>query len=64
MAKQTDPATGKSVPDTATTYERAKPDQESPSQSLNQPKADAPQHQDQLARNASPSSQKRVEQSE
>ena len=58
MAKQTDPVTGTSVPDTATTYERAKPAKESPSKSLEQPSTDKPQQQDQLARNAEPNAQK------
>lgn len=58
MADQTD-ARGNKVPDTATTYERAKPEQESPSKTLSQPPTAPPHQQDELARNAEPSSQKK-----
>lgn len=61
MSKETDPNTGTSVPDTATTYERAKPEKESPSKALNVPPAKPSQQQDELAQNANPDSKKKAD---
>ena len=58
MADQTD-SNGTKAPDTATSYERAKPEKESPAGTLEQPATQPPQQQDELARNANPSSQKK-----
>lgn len=60
MAKETDPTTGRDVPDTATTYERAKPEKESPSRQLTNPPSAPPHQQDELARNADPASPKKA----
>ncbi|MDB5325053.1 MAG: hypothetical protein JWM57_622 [Phycisphaerales bacterium] len=58
MRSETNSKTGKKVPDTATTYERAKPEQESPSKSLEAPTTTKGKQQDELAKNARPSSPK------
>ena len=60
MAKETNETIGQTVPDTATTYERAKPEEESPSQTLAQPQTGPPNYRDELARNAEPKSSKKV----
>lgn len=60
MAKETDAKSGVSVPDTATTYERAKPEKESPGRTLDQPPTAPPHQQDELARNAEPKSPKKA----
>ena len=58
MANQTD-SKGRTAPDTATSYERAKPEDESPAGTLEQPKTTPAQQQDELARNAKPAAQKK-----
>ncbi|HEX8324512.1 MAG TPA: hypothetical protein VF595_11445 [Tepidisphaeraceae bacterium] len=63
MSKQTDPTTGQSAPDTATSYERAKPEEESPSKALDLPKPPASHQQDELAQNANPQSKKKADKS-
>ncbi|MGC4032233.1 MAG: hypothetical protein QM754_10975 [Tepidisphaeraceae bacterium] len=58
MGHTTDPKTGKTAPDPATTYERAKPAEESPSKSLDQGPARPGVSKEQASRAANPASQK------